>query len=277
MITLRLHSPLPCPVDVSCLQPALVGELDLAALGRMRLRVDGKARPIGELFALSGKPEAGRLRISGVTPSLEGLGRDMREGLLLLEGDCGDAVGAGMRGGEIRLTGNARHRLGAGMRGGLVRVSGSVGDFAGGSLPGAVSGMRGGILLIDGNAGARLADRLRRGLILVAGDTGPAPASQMIAGTVIILGTPGDSPGSGMRRGSLLIRTEDCPVPPTFVTTGVHELSFITLLMRHLEILEPRHARALRHFRRVRRLVGDRGCGGQGEILFPGHMTHVAD
>ncbi|MBM4228088.1 MAG: formylmethanofuran dehydrogenase subunit C [Gammaproteobacteria bacterium] len=270
MITLRLRLPVPSPVDVSGLQPALVGGLELAVLGRMKLRMDGKTRTIDELFALSGKPEADRLRITGVTPALEGLGTEMREGLLLLEGDCGDAVGAGMRGGEIRLTGNARHRVGAGMRAGLIRISGSVGDFAGGPLPGAVSGMRGGSLLIDGNAGARLADRLRRGLILVAGDTGPAPASQMIAGTVIILGTPGDSPGSGMRRGSLLIKAGDCTVPPTFVATGTHELSFITLLMRHLETLDPRHARALRGFRRVRRLVGDRGCGGQGEILFPG-------
>lgn len=271
MITLRLRAPLPCLLDASGLQPSLVGGMDITALSQLKLHVHGKARPLGEFFTLSGKPDNTTLCIAGVTPTLQGLGKEMREGLLLLEGSCGDAVGAGMRGGELRITGDARHRLGAGMRGGLIRVKGSVGDFAGGPLPGAVSGMRGGTLLISGHAGARLADRLRRGLILVAGDTGPAPASQMIAGTVIILGTPGDSPGSGMRRGSLLLKAGADALPPTFVPTGVHELSFITLLTRHLETLDPRHARALRGFRSVRRWVGDRGCGGQGEILFAGH------
>jgi len=271
MITLRLRAPLPCQVDASGLQPSLVRGMDIAALSRVKLRVNGKAHPLGEFFTLSGKPDSTTLRITGVTPALQGLGNEMREGLLLLEGNCGDAVGAGMRAGELRIMGDARHRLGAGMRGGLIRVSGSVGDFAGGPLPGAVSGMRGGTLLISGDAGARLADRLRRGLILVAGSTGPAPASQMIAGTVIILGAPGDSPGTGMRRGSLLLKAGAGALPPTFVQTGVHELSFITLLMRHLETLDPRHACALRGFRHVRRWVGDRGCSGQGEILFAGH------
>jgi formylmethanofuran dehydrogenase subunit C len=267
MITLKVKQLPPGLVEAGNLQPATLGALDATALARHPLGATQSSPCIGDCFGIKVRGGDPILLIEGDVPTLTGIGRSMDEGVLIVEGDSGPETGAGMRAGELIVKGNAGDLLGAGMRGGLIRVQGSTGHWVGAALPGAVSGMRGGSILIQRNAGDRIADRMRRGLIVVQGDTGSAAGGQMLAGTLVVLGKPGPSMGSGMRRGSILVRDPSFEPGVGFSNTGAHTLGMIALLRGYLAGLDPRLARALRAFTQAERFVGDRGCGGLGEIL----------
>ncbi len=266
MIVLTLNAALDAQVEMSAITPEALATLKPEAIKRLKLAYGRRQVALGELFKLQGTVDTS-LTIAGITPHLQGLGAQLRSGTLHLEGHCGDEVGREMRGGELIVHGTARDRLGAGMRGGLLRVEGSTGDFVGGGLPGATTGMKGGTILISRHAGARAGDRMRRGLIAISGNTGAGCASQMVAGTIVVLGTPGAGYATGMRRGSLLLNEAGFQAPETFVNTGQYALSFIAVLSSYLADLEPALRRRLRPFSAVARWVGDRGCGGLGEIL----------
>ena len=266
MIVLTLNAPLDAPLDMSTIIPEALVDLKPDAIKRRKLAYGGTSVALGELFKVRGTVDTS-LTITHVTPHLQGLGAQMRAGTLRLEGDCGDLIGREMRGGELQVYGSTRDGLGAGMRGGLIRVEGSAGDFVGAGIPGATTGMKGGTILISRHAGARVGDRMRRGVIAIGGNTGTACASQMVAGTIIVLGTPGEGYASGMWRGSLLLRGAVFKAPETFVNTGHYNLSFVAVLSGYLAALKPALSARLRAFNAVERWVGDRGCGGLGEIL----------
>lgn len=269
MIVMSLNAELHTPIDMRGLVPdALVG-LSLDEIRRRPLASGPDLVPLGELFRVRGTADT-TLTLTGVTPRMHGLGAGMRQGLLRIEGDCGDYVGADLRGGQIHVHGSARDLLGAGMRDGLIQVEGSVGDALGAPLAGAVGGMRGGTVLVSRRAGRRLGDRMRRGVVVVGGDCDERCGSQMIAGTIVVLGRTAAGAGTGMRRGSLLLRDNSMVVPETFVKTGQGPLSFVTVLGGYLGTLKPALATRLRAFRQPARWVGDRGCGGLGEILMAG-------
>lgn len=269
MIVMSVIGEVNAPIDLRGLVPEALAGLTLDEIRRRPLRAGRDLVPVGELFKVRGTPDA-TLALIGVTPHMHGLGAGMRQGLLRLEGDCGDYVGADLRGGQIHVHGNARDLLGAGMRDGLIEVEGAVGEALGGPLDGAVGGMRGGTVLVARTAGRRLGDRMRRGVVVVGGDCGERCGSQMIAGTIVVLGKVGAGAGTGMRRGSLLLRDAAAALPDTFVRTGQGPLSFVTVLGGYLGALKPALATRLRAFRHPVRWVGDRGCGGLGEILLAG-------
>ena len=266
MITLHLTEPPRFALDLSVLTPDGLQDLTLDQIKRLPLAQGRRRLKLGELFAVQGTADA-TLEITGVTPLCHRLGAQMSRGQLIVRGNCGDEVGRDMRGGTLQIYGNARDRVGAGMRTGTIEINGAAGDFVGASLMGATSGMKGGTIVVTKNVGARLGDRMRRGLIVVGGNAGAAAASQLIAGTLVVLGTCGPGAANGMRRGTLLARDPTQVPPSNFVLTGTFELPFLAVLAQHIARLKPTYKAKLRAFTRVERWVGDRGCGGLGELL----------
>jgi formylmethanofuran dehydrogenase subunit C len=127
--------------------------------------------------------------------------------------------------------------------------------------------MQGGTILIKGSAGDRTGDRQRRGFILIEGDCGDYCAARMIAGTIAVAGRTGINPGTGMRRGTLLLQQMPAALSPAiFNDNGLHELSFVSLLLDSFKTLDSRFAQ-LQGSNRVQRFLGDLACGGMGEIL----------
>ena len=83
----------------------------------------------------------------------------------------------------------------------------------------------------------------------------------------MVLGEAGEEAGFGMRRGTLLLGRMPQSVSSGFRPNGQHSLSFLTLLDSALQDLEGPMGRLRVRGIRVHRSVGDRACGGQGEIL----------
>ncbi|HKJ89082.1 MAG TPA: formylmethanofuran dehydrogenase subunit C, partial [Gammaproteobacteria bacterium] len=89
------------------------------------------------------------------------------------------------------------------------------------------------------------------------------------AGTLMIRGRAGAEPGFGMRRGTLVLGEPPQALPGTFNRSGIHELLFLRLLVRHLKQELGDALPPLKDLGRVERWVGDRTHDGRGEILVP--------
>jgi formylmethanofuran dehydrogenase subunit C len=206
---LTLRTPPPGRVDASALTPERLrgrGDREISAL---TLRCGRLALPLGELFNVVGTGDD-HLFVAGDLRLLDGIGRGMATGQMVVDGSCGDHLGAGMSGGEIFVDGDVGAWAGAEMRGGHLTIRGNAGDRLGGAYPGTRAGMSGGEIVITGDAGQEAGAGLRRGLVAIAGRADAGAGLRMLAGTVIALGGVGAEAGMGNKRGSIV---SGAPVP----------------------------------------------------------------
>ena len=80
---------------------------------------------------LAANLDAPGLRIIARGSTLDGAGRGLRAGMLLILGDGGDGLGAAQVGGTLVVTGNSGHRAGLNQAGGTLAVLGLTGRLAG--------------------------------------------------------------------------------------------------------------------------------------------------
>ena len=252
-------------VDMSPITPSALAQTSARDVAGIELRAGNRRWRVGELFDVSGEDVA-RVLIRNSCERLIRIGGGMRFGEVSVEGDAGIYAGAAMAGGTLRIHGNAAAFAASAMEDGLLHVRGSAGDFLGAAVAGEAAGMSGGTALVEGNAGDRSGDRMRRGTILIGRDAGDYCASRMVAGTIIVRGRTGSGAGFGMRRGTLLA-TAVTALPATFADGGPPPLIYLRLLQRYLL----RSCEAFAPFghwpEALRRSIGDRSCGGLGEIL----------
>lgn len=266
-LTLTLREATPYALDMSQLRLDLVNEFSTKEIGSVPLWLGNESHALGELFAFSASPYQGSVVIRDAGDRLYGVGAEMNGGRLVVEGHGGDCLGRGLLSGEIRVEGSCGDYAGAAMHGGTIEIRGNAGDYLGAPLAGERVGIRGGSVLVRGNCGDRAGERQRGGLLLLENDAGDYCGCNMIAGTLVALGRSGNSAGFGMRRGTLLLGNETPSIPCTFNGNGPQTLGFLALLAASLEHLDGPFGRLSERGHRVDRWVGDRGCGGRGEIL----------
>jgi len=253
------------PLEASPLSPAGLSKLRLAAVERLPLGSGRRTIALAELFRVEGGPGPS-LVIAGDCRRLDGIGRGLAEGSILVEGDAGHELGAGQSGGVIRVLGSAANAAARGMQGGILRIGGSAGDFLGGAAAAERFGMRGGLVVVAGDIGRRAGDRMRRGVILVGGSAGPACGARMIAGTIAVGGRLGPLPALRMRRGTVIAAELGDGWPATFADSGRHDLTILKLMARRLSADAPWLA-AIGRGVPLRRLSGDLAVDGKGEIV----------
>ena len=78
------------------------------------------------------------LRIVARGASLDGAGRGLKAGTIVIVGDTGDGLGASQTGGNLLVTGSTGHRAGLGQAGGTLCVLDSIGRLAGDRQAGGV-------------------------------------------------------------------------------------------------------------------------------------------
>ncbi|MFP6682170.1 MAG: formylmethanofuran dehydrogenase subunit C [Gammaproteobacteria bacterium] len=265
-ICLRLDSEPDFDIDASVILPETVAGKSIDKIKRIPLMQGNRRKTAGDLFEIDRECD-NALEFHGATDKLRRIGSGMTKGVVRIMGNAGNELGADMTGGEIHVSGNAGDYVGSGMRGGKIEVRGNTGDFTAGALPSAALGMRDGVICVGKNVGMRAGDRMRRGLLVVSGDAGPYCGSNIIAGTVVVTGQTAAGIGSGMRRGTILLLNEPNPLPTTFNECGTYSLAILALLLRYVRTINRKVYAQLRMISEVRRLTGDIGCDGQGEIL----------
>lgn len=270
-LVLTLREPPAQRVDMSVLTPDPLAGRKLDFVAAMTLACGNRQLRVGDLFEISGTPveprEKAHIAIRNASSKLDRIGNGMKAGVMVVEGDAGAYAGFAMKGGRLEIGGNAGPFAAAAMSGGEIAIGGDAGDFLGSAIPGDRAGMRGGVVAVAGNAGERIGDHLRRGMLLIAGDTGPYCGARMIAGTIVVLGQAGDFVGFGMKRGTILLSRAPARMPVTFNDCGSHDLQFLSLMFEFAKGRGKAFAPLDGFGGRVRRLAGDRGVGGLGEIL----------
>jgi formylmethanofuran dehydrogenase subunit C len=258
----------PLPIEVGALNPEALAKFSAAQVERLPLALGRCSLPLAELVKVEGAPGP-RLVFAGEgCDRLDGVGRGLASGLIVVEGDAGHETAAGQTAGQVQIAGSVRDRAAMGMRGGVLAIGGHAGAFLGAPPPGERLGLRGGLVTIGGSVGERAGDRMRRGMIFIAGDAGPACGARMVAGTIAVAGRLGPLPGLRMRRGTIIAGAAAEGAPDTFAETGRADLTIFKLLARRLAPAAP-WIEPLLMAARLRRLAGDLAVDGQGEILLP--------
>jgi formylmethanofuran dehydrogenase subunit C len=253
-------------LDLSPLVPDLLAAKTTKEIAAIELQTTREICTVGDVFNIQGGAGGQAIRFDGGSARLDNIGREIKAGEIVVDGDCGKALGRAMSGGNIVTYGDCGPYAGSAMSGGRLEIAGDAGSFLGAPLEGEMEGMSGGLLIVRGNAGERAADRLRRGTVVIEGSAGDYPGSRMIAGTLIVLGGCGSLPGYLMRRGTIVLAAPP-ELAPTFVDCGLQELAFGSLFA-NLVRLESRAAARILRFP-LMRFAGDMATLGKGEIFFP--------
>ena len=250
-------------LDLSPLVPGRLAKLKPKEIEALRIGTTRLKLTVGDAFKVKGD-DANKLRFVGTDARCDFIGKELRDGAVLVDGDAGAYLGAAMKSGTIEVRGNAGALAGASMSGGTLAISGHAGERAAGILVGETHGMKGGVLTIGRTAGPLVGERMRRGLVIVNGDAGDYAGGRMIAGTILFKRRVGKNAGYLMRRGSLIFLREPDEVLPTYGDCGVVEFDYLRMLERWLADT----GRGVRLGGRARRLMGDMAALGKGEMLF---------
>lgn len=262
-LTLKLKAAPDQRIDLTGLTPAKFASLSQGEIEGLAVGTGRRPVKLGDLFAVSGTP-GDTLIIEGGSARIDGIGADLADGTIIVEGDAGAYAGRRMKGGRLDIRGAAGPYLASGLRGGLVLAK-SAAELVGAPRVGERFGMMGGIVVVAGNVGDRAGDRMRRGTIIAKGRFGASAGSRMMGGTLWTETGFGDGPGPLMRRGTLIGPSVD-RLLPTFADAGLHDLNVLRLISRYfakeLGDLAPPPLPA-----KMRRISGDLATIGKGEIL----------
>ena len=268
-VVFALKNPNKIPIDVREISPESISQKSIQEIAGIKIQNGNQIVPIESCFEIEGSSEEFDIVWRGNLSSVHSIGREMKSGRMLVQGDAGDFMGAGMSGGEIEVRGNSGHGVGMAMSGGLLRVLGNVGDEVGAHMPGHSRGMTGGEILIEGNAERNAGSRMRRGLISISGDVGDFAGFNMLAGTILIQGRCGRHLGAEMKRGTICCLgevVEKESIPESFrrgnlVSSVALRLVFQRLARLNLELGKSALLDRLRIFH------GDAFHGFRGEIF----------
>ncbi|MFM7107781.1 MAG: formylmethanofuran dehydrogenase subunit C [Planctomycetaceae bacterium] len=258
----------PLSVELDGVVPDRVARLSAAEVARLPVRADGRPRPLGDLFDISGAGGDGTLECRGDFSRVHRVGAGMASGRILVAGPVGRHSGERMTGGALVVEGDAGDWLAAEMSGGSVRVAGSAGDNLAGALPGSDAGLRGGVVIVTGAAGDLAAARMRRGLVAIGGGCGTAAGFEMRGGLLTLAGAIGPQPGLAMRRGTILALITTPAPPMTFARGSCWSPPLVPLVLRRLARagFAPASTAAPGPWRHWH---GDLLAGGRGELFHP--------
>jgi formylmethanofuran dehydrogenase subunit C len=235
---IQLKSPLPARMDATrCTRSAWCNESLTNVLASSIFLGNQKER-FGDFFSVKGNPNEDVHIWEGDLSLVDGIGAQLAEGSIVIQGSAGKYVGMGMRGGRIDVFGNVSDFCGNSMAGGFLQIHGNAGDRLGGIRDENSERMVGGEIVVCGSTGDDTGYRMRRGMIVVESNCGHRCGYQLRAGTLIVGGQCGSSPGLGMRRGSLILGpSAEIPSAPYLVRGSRCHLFILGLIRERLRYL----------------------------------------
>ncbi len=180
--------------------------------------VGKEKKKLGELFELEFVDDGeNRVVLKGDFSKVKWIGRGMKNGEIVVEGNAGMHLGAYMEGGRIVVKGDCDDWIGGMMKDGEIIVEGNAGNRVGCNYWGEEVGMSGGKIIIKGNAGNYIGEKMSDGEIIVEGNAGDFVGSEMKGGKIIVRGKAGYT-GWDMKGG--VIEVGECELSPSFVNEG---------------------------------------------------------
>lgn len=265
MITLKLKEQLTTPLETEVISPDQFSGKTTAEIASLPVVYGNQNAQLCDFFTISGEDGDGEIHVEGDLERVKGIGTEMSQGRITIDGSTGMHLGAKMKGGDIIVHGNSGDWTGAEMHGGFIHVKGNAGHGLGGAYRGSPRGMNRGVILVDGDAGNEAGAIMRRGLIAVQGNVGDFAGAFMIAGTLVVFGHLGSRPGAGIKRGSI-VTFHPPELLPSFQYDCLYQPAFMRLILQELR---DRGAQVREEFitGQYHRYSGDFTALGKGEIL----------
>ncbi len=254
-------------LEVFSITPGSIRNTKCVDILRQPIRLGNTVTEIGDWFSVSGDGSDLHHIWNGDLSRVHGLGYQMSDGQIQVNGDVGNHLGSRMTGGTIRVQGSAGHYTGAELHGGLIHVQENVGDGTGSAYDGGALGQNGGAILVQGSAGHDVGRGMRRGLIGIGGTAQQRCGFTMRAGTIMVLGGVSGQAGLEMVRGTIMLGGPTAPLATRFANAGQQKFPVTNIISRYANGLGfvhnwNSHTWNLFH--------GDLLCGGRGELLMAG-------
>jgi len=200
-----------------CVEAEITPEIarNLEDAKNFKVYLGKEERRLEELFDLEFVDDREeKVILKGDFSRVKWIGREMKGGEIIVEGNVGMHLGAFMEGGRIVVKGNCDDWVGGMMKGGEIVVEGDTGNRVGCNYWGESEGMKGGRIVIKGNAGNYIGEKMVDGEIVVEGNAGDFVGSEMKGGKIVVRGKAGYT-GWDMKGG--VIEVGECELSPSFV------------------------------------------------------------
>ena len=213
------------PVIAECINPDVFQGKSVAEIAALDIWEGNKKKKLGDLFKIEETPaaETPNITLNGDASEVRRVGRGMKNGEIVVNGNVGMHLGEKMSGGKITVQGDAAGWAGSEMTGGLIEILGNAGDYLASPYRGSSVGMHKGKIIVHGNVGSDVAVFMKDGVIKVHGNAGPFLGFRMRGGTVHVEKNIGNRVGACMTGGKIVVSGFLEEMLPTFTIDGVKD------------------------------------------------------
>ncbi|MEM2098123.1 MAG: formylmethanofuran dehydrogenase subunit C [Candidatus Bathyarchaeia archaeon] len=210
------------PIIAESINPDTFKGKSIAEISVLSVWEGNKQKTVGALFSIEEKQgEKPDIIINGDASEVRFVGKGMKNGEIVINGNIGMHLGEKMAGGKITVNGNAGGWAGSEMKGGLIEIHGDAGDYLASPYRGSSAGMRGGTIIVDGKAGTDSCVYMRGGTIKIRGGAGPFLGFRMVDGTIYVQKECGTRVGACMTGGKIIVAGALAEVMPTFTIDSI--------------------------------------------------------
>lgn len=210
------------PVIAECISPDVFKGKSRDEIAKLEVWEGNKQKTLSDLFKIEeSSAETPDIVINGDASEVRFVGKAMKDGEIVINGNIGMHLGEKMSGGKITVNGDAGGWAGSEMKGGLIEIHGNAGDYLASPYRGSSAGMRGGTIIVDGNVGSDSGVYMRGGVIKIRGSVKQFLGFRMVEGTIYVQKECGTRVGACMTGGKIVVGGYLEEVMPTFTIDSI--------------------------------------------------------
>ena len=210
------------PIIAECITPAEFQGKKLEEIAVLPIYEGNMEKTLSDIYKIEQDAAASpTIIINGDNSKVRRIGKKMKEGEIVINGNAGMHLGTEMKGGKITVKGDAQGWTGAEMKGGIIEIFGNGGDYLASPFRAADAGMKGGVIIVHGNVGNDVAAGIRGGTLKVMGSAGNFLGYHMSDGAIYVEKSIGGRAGAFMIGGKIVVGGAIASVLPNFSIDSV--------------------------------------------------------
>jgi formylmethanofuran dehydrogenase subunit C len=217
MIVLTPRRQFQFPVIAESINPDVFQDKSVAEIAALEVWEGNRRKKLGDLFKIVEDPaENPNITLKGDNSEVRRVGKEMKNGEIVVNGNVGMHLGEKMSGGKITVQGDTAGWAGSGMKGGIIEIKGNAGAYLASPYRGISVGMSNGKIVVHGDVASDCAVFMKGGTIKIYGSAGPFLGFRMRKGTVHVEKNAGTRIGACMTGGKIVVSGFLEEVMPTF-------------------------------------------------------------
>jgi formylmethanofuran dehydrogenase subunit C len=205
------------PIIAECITPAEFQGKKLEEIAVLPIYEGNMEKTLCDIFKIEqDDATTPSIVINGDADKVRRIGKRMKEGEIVINGNAGMHLGMEMKGGKITVKGNALGWTGAEMKGGIIEIFGNGGDYLASPFRASEAGMKGGLIIVHGDVGNDVGAGIRGGTLKIKGNAGNFLGYHLTEGTIYVEKNVGARTGAFMTGGKIIVGGAAESVLPNF-------------------------------------------------------------